>query len=202
MGGIPTLGSLERLRRRWKWTSVTGPDSRSVRDEEVAAIFADPFLAEIALLLPHLEPMHRTLIRAGAGCGHGAPAQRVSFPGFCAGGFFTAAPAGEMAGSSVQAKRDHAGRSSSVSKAIGGATALVLGSMVLYLRLDNEIPAQQRGQLQAEKFLDRLLCTALARAGWPFAGASNGEQQRLTGTDQSTQEGVPCILPARCASMN
>jgi len=40
-------------------------DARSVRDEEVAAIFNDPFLAEIAALLSHLEPMHRTLF-AGA----------------------------------------------------------------------------------------------------------------------------------------
>ena len=38
-------------------------DARSVRDEEVAAIFADPFLAEIAALLQHLEPMHRTLFQ-------------------------------------------------------------------------------------------------------------------------------------------
>ena len=37
-------------------------DSRSRRDEEVASILADPFLAEIAALLPHLDPLHRTLI--------------------------------------------------------------------------------------------------------------------------------------------
>lgn len=36
-------------------------DRRSCRDEEVAAIFADPFLAEIASLLPHLDSLHRTL---------------------------------------------------------------------------------------------------------------------------------------------
>jgi hypothetical protein len=34
-----------------------------VREEEVAAIFADPFLAEIAASLPHLEAMHRTLFQ-------------------------------------------------------------------------------------------------------------------------------------------
>ena len=37
-------------------------DSRSRRDEEVAAILADPLLAEIATLLPHLDSLHRTLI--------------------------------------------------------------------------------------------------------------------------------------------
>jgi hypothetical protein len=36
-------------------------DSRSRRDEEVAAILADPFLAEIAALLPHLELAASTL---------------------------------------------------------------------------------------------------------------------------------------------
>jgi len=61
---IPTLGSLERLAAALEVDiSQLVRDSRSVRDEEVAAIFADPFLAEIALLLPHLEPMHRTLIQ-------------------------------------------------------------------------------------------------------------------------------------------
>jgi hypothetical protein len=29
----------------------------------MAAIFADPFLAEIAALLPHLDPVHRTLFQ-------------------------------------------------------------------------------------------------------------------------------------------
>ena len=37
-------------------------DSRSRRDEEVASILADPFLAEIAALLPRLEPLQRTLL--------------------------------------------------------------------------------------------------------------------------------------------
>ncbi len=60
---IPTLGSLERLARALDVDiSQLVRDSRSVRDEEVAAIFADPFLAEVAGLLSHLEPMHRTLL--------------------------------------------------------------------------------------------------------------------------------------------
>ena len=63
---IPTLGSLERLANALDVDiSQLVRDARSVRDEEVAAIFADPFLAEIAALLQHLEPMHRTLF-AGA----------------------------------------------------------------------------------------------------------------------------------------
>lgn len=59
---IPTLGSLERL------ASALGVemnqlvrDTRSRREEEVAAIFADPFLAEIAGLLPQLDSLKRTL---------------------------------------------------------------------------------------------------------------------------------------------
>jgi transcriptional regulator with XRE-family HTH domain len=59
---IPTLGSLERLAAALDVDiSQLVRDARSVREEEVSAIFADPFLAEIASLLPHLEPMHRTL---------------------------------------------------------------------------------------------------------------------------------------------
>jgi transcriptional regulator with XRE-family HTH domain len=61
---IPTLGSLERLAAALEVDiSQLVRDSRSVRDEEVAAIFSDPFLAEIAALLPHLEPVHRTLFQ-------------------------------------------------------------------------------------------------------------------------------------------
>jgi transcriptional regulator with XRE-family HTH domain len=61
---IPTLGSLERLAAALDVDiSQLVRDARSVRDEEIAAIFADPFLAEIAALLPHLEPMHRTLFQ-------------------------------------------------------------------------------------------------------------------------------------------
>jgi transcriptional regulator with XRE-family HTH domain len=60
---IPTLGSLERL------AAALGVgvcqlvrDARSRREEEVAAILADPFLKEIAALLPQLDSLRRTLI--------------------------------------------------------------------------------------------------------------------------------------------
>jgi transcriptional regulator with XRE-family HTH domain len=60
---IPTLGSLERL------ATALGVemrqlvrDARSRRDEEVTSILGDPFLAEIAALLPHLDSLHRTLL--------------------------------------------------------------------------------------------------------------------------------------------
>jgi hypothetical protein len=36
-------------------------DARSRRDEEVTTILDDPFLAEVATLLPHLDSLHRTL---------------------------------------------------------------------------------------------------------------------------------------------
>lgn len=59
---IPTLGSLERLAAALDVdVSQLVRDSRSRREEEVAAIFADPFLAEIATLLPHLDSLQRTL---------------------------------------------------------------------------------------------------------------------------------------------
>ena len=59
---IPTLGSLERLAVALEVDlSQLVRDARSRRDEEVAAILADPFLAEVAALLPHLGPMHRML---------------------------------------------------------------------------------------------------------------------------------------------
>ena len=59
---IPTLGSLERLANALE-VSVCQlvRDSRSRREEEVAAIFADPFLAEVAELLPRLDSLQRTL---------------------------------------------------------------------------------------------------------------------------------------------
>jgi len=64
---IPTLGSLERL------AAALGVnvrqlvrDARSRRDEEVASILADPLLAEIAALLPSLDPLHRSLLFGAA----------------------------------------------------------------------------------------------------------------------------------------
>ena len=60
---IPTLGSLERLANALEVDiSQLVRDSRSRREEEAAAILADPFLAEIATLLPHLDSLHRTLV--------------------------------------------------------------------------------------------------------------------------------------------
>src|ERR1700690_1740012 len=60
---IPTLGSLERLAAALEVDmSHLVQDARSRRDEEVAAILGDPFLAEIAALLPHLDSLHRTLL--------------------------------------------------------------------------------------------------------------------------------------------
>jgi transcriptional regulator with XRE-family HTH domain len=60
---IPTLGSLERLASALEVNVCQlVRDSRSRREEEVAAIMADPFLAEIANLLPQLDSLHRTLI--------------------------------------------------------------------------------------------------------------------------------------------
>jgi transcriptional regulator with XRE-family HTH domain len=59
---IPTLGSLERLALALGVpVSQLVRDERSLRDEEIAAILADPFLAEIAELLPHLNQVHRTV---------------------------------------------------------------------------------------------------------------------------------------------
>jgi transcriptional regulator with XRE-family HTH domain len=60
---IPTLGSLERLAAALNVdVCQLVRDARSRRDEEVATILADPFLAEIAALLPQLDSLHRTLI--------------------------------------------------------------------------------------------------------------------------------------------
>jgi transcriptional regulator with XRE-family HTH domain len=59
---IPTLGSLERLALALGVeVRQLVRDARSRRDEEVAEILNDPFLAEIAPLLPHLDSLHRTL---------------------------------------------------------------------------------------------------------------------------------------------
>ena len=64
---IPTLGSLERL------AAALGVDvcqlvrdARSRRDEEVASVLSDPLLAEIAALLPALNPLHRSLVYGAA----------------------------------------------------------------------------------------------------------------------------------------
>lgn len=60
---IPTLGSLERLADALEIdVCQLVQDARSRRDDEVTAILADPFLAEIASLLPHLDSLHRTLL--------------------------------------------------------------------------------------------------------------------------------------------
>ena len=59
---IPTLGSLERLADALEVNVCQlVRDSRSRREEEVNAILSDPFLAELAALLPQLDPLHRTL---------------------------------------------------------------------------------------------------------------------------------------------
>jgi transcriptional regulator with XRE-family HTH domain len=59
---IPTLGSLERLADALQVdVCQLVRDSRSRRDDEVAQILADPFLAEIAALLPQLDSLQKTL---------------------------------------------------------------------------------------------------------------------------------------------
>jgi len=60
---IPTLGSLERLASALQVdVCQLVRDSRSRRDDEIASVLADPFVAEIAALLPRLDSLHRTLI--------------------------------------------------------------------------------------------------------------------------------------------
>ena len=60
---IPTLGSLQRLADALEVDMrQLVRDSRSRREEEVAAILSDPFLAEIAAILPRLDSLHRTLL--------------------------------------------------------------------------------------------------------------------------------------------
>jgi transcriptional regulator with XRE-family HTH domain len=60
---IPTLGSLERLAEALEVDMrQLVRDSRSRREEEVSAILSDPFLAEIAAMLPYLDSLHRTLL--------------------------------------------------------------------------------------------------------------------------------------------
>ena len=71
---IPTLGSLERLAAALDVeVRQLVRDARSRREEEVAAVLADPFLAEIAAMLPHLEPLQKTLFYSAvrdAAAGH------------------------------------------------------------------------------------------------------------------------------------
>jgi len=59
---IPTLGSLVRLASALG-VNVTQlvRDERGRREEEITAILSDPFLAEVAALLPSLSAVHRTL---------------------------------------------------------------------------------------------------------------------------------------------
>ncbi len=60
---VPTLGSLERLATALEVeVRQLVRDARSRRDEEVTAILSDPFLAEVAALLPNLDSLHRTLL--------------------------------------------------------------------------------------------------------------------------------------------
>jgi transcriptional regulator with XRE-family HTH domain len=60
---IPTLSSLDRLAEALGVeVRVLVRDTRSQRDDEVASILADPLLAEIAALLPQLDPLHRSLL--------------------------------------------------------------------------------------------------------------------------------------------
>lgn len=59
---IPTLGSLERLADALEVdVSQLVRDTRSRREEEVSSILSDPFLAEIASLLPRLDSLQKTL---------------------------------------------------------------------------------------------------------------------------------------------
>ena len=60
---IPTLGSLERLAAALEVDICQlVRDGRSQRDEELAEIMSDPFLAELAQYLPKLEVLQRSLL--------------------------------------------------------------------------------------------------------------------------------------------
>lgn len=60
---IPTLGSLERLAAALEVDICQlVRDGHSQRDEAMAEIMADPFLAELAEYLPKLEPLQRSLL--------------------------------------------------------------------------------------------------------------------------------------------
>jgi transcriptional regulator with XRE-family HTH domain len=60
---IPTLGSLERLASALEVDICQlVRDGRSEREEELAEILSDPFLAELALYLPKVEALQRSLL--------------------------------------------------------------------------------------------------------------------------------------------
>jgi len=60
---IPTLGSLERLALALGVDiSQLVRDTRSRRDAEVTAIFADSFLADVAAALPLMDQLQRTIL--------------------------------------------------------------------------------------------------------------------------------------------
>jgi transcriptional regulator with XRE-family HTH domain len=76
---IPTVGSLERLAAALEVdVRHLVRDARSRRDEEVGSILGDPFLAEVAALLPYLDSTAPDAVfRRGAGCGLGPPPNRI-----------------------------------------------------------------------------------------------------------------------------
>src|ERR1700761_990054 len=60
---IPTLGSLERLATALEVDICQlVRDGRSQREEEIAEIFADPFLAELAQYLPKMDSLQRQML--------------------------------------------------------------------------------------------------------------------------------------------
>src|SRR6201996_9112662 len=60
---IPTLGSLERLASALEVDICQlVRDGRSQREEEIAEIFADPFLAELAQYLPKMDSLQRQML--------------------------------------------------------------------------------------------------------------------------------------------
>ncbi len=72
---IPTLGSLERLANALEvGISQLVRDARSLREEDVEAILSDPFLGELASLLPRLSPLQRTMF-------YGALREKALVPG-------------------------------------------------------------------------------------------------------------------------
>jgi transcriptional regulator with XRE-family HTH domain len=81
---IPTLSSLTRLAAALDVEICQLlRDTRSQRDEEVAAVLADPMLSEIAVLLPGLDPLYRSLIIGAArdfslGQGQGQGQRRIA----------------------------------------------------------------------------------------------------------------------------